>query len=220
MKRPANALSLAVLTLLFEKPMHPYEMSTTLRHRSKEESIRLNYGSLYAVVESLRKKGLITARETLREGNRPERTVYELTDDGVTAMRDWLSEMLRDPTPQFTDFEAALSLMGAIPPDEALALLKLRLKALRITSNQYDGVRAHLPEGFPALFMVEGDYSEAVRRAEIAFVEKLVDDIEHDRLGGMEVWRRIHELRAAGHTGEQANAKLYEEFGDILTWDT
>ena len=220
MKRPANALSLAVLTLLFEKPMHPYEMSTTLRHRSKEESIRLNYGSLYAVVESLRKKGLITARETLREGNRPERTVYELTDDGATAMRDWLSEMLRDPTPQFTDFEAALSLMGAIPPDEALALLKLRLKALRITSNQYDGVRAHLPEGFPALFMVEGDYSEAVRRAEIGFVEKLVDDIEHDRLGGMEVWRRIHELRSAGHTGEDANAKLMEEFGDILTWDT
>ncbi len=58
MKRPANALYLAVLTLLFEKPMHPYEMSTTLRQRSKEESIRLNYGSLYAVVESLRKKGL------------------------------------------------------------------------------------------------------------------------------------------------------------------
>jgi DNA-binding PadR family transcriptional regulator len=220
MKRPANALSLAVLTLLFEKPMHPYEMSTTLRHRSKEESIRLNYGSLYAVVESLRKKGLVAARETRREGNRPERTVYELTDEGATAMHDWLSEMLRDPTPQFTDFEAALSLMGAIPPDEALALLKLRLKALRIASNQYDGVRARLPEGFPALFMVEGDYSEALRRAEITFVEKLIDDIEHDRLGGMQVWRRIHELRSAGHTGEDANAKLMEEFGDIWTWDT
>ena len=216
MKRPANALSLAVLTLLFEKPMHPYEMSTTLRHRSKEESIRLNYGSLYAVVESLRKKGLIAARETLREGNRPERTVYELTEAGATAMHEWLSEMLRDPTPQFTDFEAALSLMGAIPPDEALALLKLRLKALRIASNQYDGVRANLPEGFPALFMVEGDYSESVRRAEIAFVDKLAGDIEHGRLGGMEVWQRIHELRAAGHSGEEATAKIAEEFGHLF----
>ncbi|KRC64525.1 PadR family transcriptional regulator [Aeromicrobium sp. Root236] len=219
MKRPANALSLAVLTLLFEKPMHPYEMSSTLRQRSKEESIRLNYGSLYAVVESLRKKGLIAARETLREGNRPERTVYELTDEGATAMREWLSEMLRDPTPQFTDFEAALSLMGALPPDEALELLKLRLRALRLDSNQYDGVRAHLPEGFPELFMVEGDYSEALRRAEITFVEKLVDDIEHDRLGGLEMWRRIHELRAAGHSGEEATAKLMEEFGHLLGID-
>ncbi|KQV73905.1 PadR family transcriptional regulator [Aeromicrobium sp. Root344] len=219
MKRPANALSLAVLTLLFEKPMHPYEMSSTLRQRSKEESIRLNYGSLYAVVESLRKKGLIAARETLREGNRPERTVYELTDEGATAMRDWLSEMLRDPTPQFTDFEAALSLMGALPPEEALELLKLRLRAQRLASNQYDGVRAHVPEGFPAFFLVEGDYSEALRLAEITFVEKLVDDISHDRLGGLEMWRRIHELRAAGHSGEEATAKLMDEFGHLLGID-
>jgi DNA-binding PadR family transcriptional regulator len=219
-KRPANALPLAVLTLLFEKPMHPYEMSTTLRQRSKEESIRLNYGSLYAVVESLRKKGLIVAGETTREGNRPERTVYELTDEGATAMHEWLSEMLRDPSPQFTDFEAALSLMGAIPPDEALALLRLRLKALRISSSQYDGVRSSIPKGFPALFLVEGDYAEALRQAEIAFVEKLVSDLDNDRLGGMDVWRRIHELRDAGHSGEEATAKLWEEFGDALTWDT
>jgi DNA-binding PadR family transcriptional regulator len=220
MKRPANALALAVLTLLFEKPMHPYEMSTTLRERNKEESIRLNYGSLYAVVESLRKKELITAREAVREGNRPERTVYELTDTGAIAMREWLTEMLRDPSPQFTDFEAALSLMGALPPDEALALLQLRLRALRLTSNQYDGIRSHIPKHFPALFLVEGDYAEAVRLAEIAFVEKLVADLEHHRLGGLDVWRRIHELRDTGHTGEEANAKLLEEFGDVLTWDT
>ena len=97
MKRPANALALAVLTLLYEKPMHPYEMSTTLRHRSKEESIKLNYGSLYAVVESLRKKGLVEAGETRREGNRPERTIYALTPEGEHAMREWLAEMLRRP---------------------------------------------------------------------------------------------------------------------------
>ena len=220
MKRPANALSLAVLTLLFEKPMHPYEMSTTLRHRSKEESIRLNYGSLYAVVESLRKKELISAREAVRDGNRPERTVYELTDAGAAAMHDWLSEMLRDPSPQFTDFEAALSLIGAIPPDEALALLRLRLKALRISSNSYDGIRSHLPDGFPELFLVEGDYAEALRSAEIAFVEKLVADLDKGRLGGLDVWRRIHELRDAGLTGEEANVKLLEEYGDDLTWET
>ena len=50
MRRPANALALAVLALLYEKPMHPYEISSTLRVRHKEESIKINYGSLYAVV--------------------------------------------------------------------------------------------------------------------------------------------------------------------------
>ena len=36
--------------------MHPYEISQTLRTRAKHKSIRLNYGSLYGVVESLERK--------------------------------------------------------------------------------------------------------------------------------------------------------------------
>ena len=70
-RRVSNPLALAVLACLTEKSMHPYEISTTLRTRGKERSIKLNYGSLYAVVESLQKHGLITARETTREGRRP-----------------------------------------------------------------------------------------------------------------------------------------------------
>ena len=58
-RRVSNPLALAVLSCLSERPMHPYEISTTLRTRGKEESIKLNYGSLYSVVESLRKHGLI-----------------------------------------------------------------------------------------------------------------------------------------------------------------
>ena len=36
--------------------MHPYEMATTMRTRGEDESIKLNYGSLYTVVESLARK--------------------------------------------------------------------------------------------------------------------------------------------------------------------
>ena len=36
---------------LHERPMHPHEIGQTLRSRAKQESIRLNYGSLYGVVE-------------------------------------------------------------------------------------------------------------------------------------------------------------------------
>src|SRR5699024_10625982 len=50
-RRPNNPLALAVLTMLYEHPMHPYEMSRTLRERGKEASIRLNHGSLYSVVD-------------------------------------------------------------------------------------------------------------------------------------------------------------------------
>ena len=50
---PANPLALAVLALLFERPMHPYEMAATLKQRHKEDSIKLRYGSLYTVIDLL-----------------------------------------------------------------------------------------------------------------------------------------------------------------------
>ena len=49
----SNPLALAVLACLHERPMHPYEMASTMRERGKEQSIKLNYGSLYTVVDNL-----------------------------------------------------------------------------------------------------------------------------------------------------------------------
>jgi DNA-binding PadR family transcriptional regulator len=219
MKRPANALALAVLTLLYEKPMHPYEMSRTLRHRSKEESIRLNYGSLYAVVESLAKKELVRAGETRREGNRPERTTYELTEAGEQAMHDWLGEMLREPTSQYTDLEAALSLMGALDPDVVEDQLRHRLETLTKQSAQHAGLMAMLPDDFPEIFTVEGDYAQHMREAETAFVRGLVEKISSSKLGGIAVWRRLHELRDSGHDGEEIQRKLAEEFPGVMDWE-
>src|SRR3954465_9317612 len=106
-RRRANPLALAVLSCLNERPMHPYEISTTLRTRGKEQSIKLNYGSLYAVVESLAKHGMIRPRETVREGRRPERTVYEITESGAAGPDDWLAELLSTPTRELTSLAAA-----------------------------------------------------------------------------------------------------------------
>src|SRR4051812_14404238 len=96
--------------------MHPYEISTTLRTRGKESSIKLNYGSLYSVVEQLVKHELIRPRETTRSGRRPERTVYEITDAGLEELEDWLAELLSTPVREFTSLEAGLSLMPRPSP--------------------------------------------------------------------------------------------------------
>ena len=86
---PSNPLALAVMALLFERPMHPYEMAATLKQRHKGESIKIRYGSLYTVIELLVKRGFIGTKETSREGKRPERTVFELTLSGYSELRDW-----------------------------------------------------------------------------------------------------------------------------------
>ena len=66
-----NPLALAVLICLYERPMHPYEVATTLRQRQKHESVRLNYGSLYAVVASLEKRGSSPRRRPSGTGGSP-----------------------------------------------------------------------------------------------------------------------------------------------------
>jgi DNA-binding PadR family transcriptional regulator len=191
----SNPLALTVLVLLFEKPMHPYEMAQTLRERHKEESIRLNYGSLYSVVRSLERNGLIRTKETQREGRRPQRTVYELTPAGRAAMHGWLSELVSTPTKEYLQFEAALSLIGALHPDEALDLLRHRCEALELEISR---ARTQLDKavedyGLPRLFVLEGDYQLALAEADLAFTRQLVADIEQGRLSGLREWRIWHE---------------------------
>jgi DNA-binding PadR family transcriptional regulator len=179
-----------VLACLYERPMHPYEVAQTLRSRAKHESIRLNYGSLYGVVELLEKRGFVHARETVREGKRPERTIYEITDTGARELNDWLTELVAQPEKEYLQFEAALSLLPVLPPDVAVEVLKERMSKLEVRLAQMQGAqKAALDAGLPRLFEIEGEYVEALARAELEFVGRLVKDIESGELDGLELWR-------------------------------
>ena len=189
----SNPLALAVLASLYEKPMHPYEIAQVLRSRAKHESIRLNYGSLYSVVSALEKRGLIRARETVREGRRPERTIYEITDDGAVELIDWLSELVSTPVKEYLQFEAALSLLAALPVDDALALLRQRSVALELERAQIGAVLSTASDaGLPRIFEIEDEYKQALLEAELEFVRRLVKDIESGELDGVELWRSFH----------------------------
>jgi DNA-binding PadR family transcriptional regulator len=179
--------------------MHPYEISQTLRYRGKEQSIKLNYGSLYSVVESLRKRGFIEAQETVREGRRPERTVYAITDAGSAEFEDWLSELISTPTREYTSLEAGLSLIGGLHPDETARLLELRARNLDIELRQVGAANDAARElDLPEVFLIESVFREAMLRAELEFVRKLAADIRAGSFQGTTTWRRLHELRAAG----------------------
>ena len=88
-RKIANTLALAILGLLQERPMHPYEMAATLRDRHKDSSFKINSGSLYDTVEALARHGWIEPLETVRDGRRPERTVYAFTALG---QREFLAD--------------------------------------------------------------------------------------------------------------------------------
>jgi DNA-binding PadR family transcriptional regulator len=212
-RRVNNPLALAVLACLGERPMHPYEISSTLRQRGKEESIKLNFGSLYSVVAALEKHGLIVEQERIREGNRPERTVYAITQEGEAEFEDWLADLLRTPGSEPDSLESALSLMAGLPPDETAALLeertaRLDLEQRRIQSS-LDWSREH---GLPDVFLIEAIYRVTMVRAERDFVARLASDIRSESLGGTRGWRRLHELRASGMPMQE----ILTNAGDLL----
>lgn len=192
-KNRANPLALAVMVCLAERPRHPYEVATTLRQRQKHETVRLNYGSLYGVVESLERRGLIEAQETKRSGRLPERTVYRLTEAGRIEVHDWLTELISTPVKDYPAFQAALSFLPALPPDDVATLLAERAQYLEAGLAQAAATRELVQKaGLPRLFWVEAEFDKVLREAELGYVRQLIADIESGALDGTSWWREMH----------------------------
>jgi DNA-binding PadR family transcriptional regulator len=173
--------------------MHPYEAAQTLRSRAKHESVRLNFGSLYNVVDQLERRGFIRVKETIRDGKRPERTVYEITGTGAREMTDWLAELVSSPVKEYLQFEAALSFLPGLPPGDVAALLTQRVRALELHLVQRRAVMASaMADGLPRLFALEDEYQACLLEAELEYVRRLVKDIESGELEGIELWRAFH----------------------------
>jgi len=192
-RKVGNLLALAVLAYLSRAPMHPYELSRTLRDNGDARSIKFNHGSLYMVVQQLARAGFIDEVETSRDGQRPERTVYALTDAGRHELRDWLRELVEVPQHEYPHFVAALSLIGALPPSEVVRLLRRRLELL---AGQQTEIRAlidgALAQDVHPLFLVEEEYRLAMLTAESSFVERFIDQITHPETGWGRMWAQFH----------------------------
>jgi DNA-binding PadR family transcriptional regulator len=192
-RKVSNPLALAVMALLYERPMHPYEMVTLMRERGKHESVRLRYSSLYSVVSAMEREGLILPRETVREGKRPERTIYEITDAGREEFLTWLRELLREPVKEYTQFAAGLSFLPGIPPEEATALLEERVGRLEAETEE---MRSRLDDAreqynLPRLFLVESEHELMLREAELEWVRGIIRDMESGALGSLSEWRSL-----------------------------
>jgi DNA-binding PadR family transcriptional regulator len=184
-----STLAMAVLSLLAEAPMHPYRMQQVIRQRGKDRVVNVGQrASLYKTIERLQKVGLVAVRETQRDQNWPERTVYELTEAGRDVLLGWMRGALAEPEREFPEFPAALSFMALLSPDDVLSQLERREVWLRADVAELDAELAAVP--VPRLFLVEDEYRLAQRRAELTWVEALVEDLRAGRLTWTEAWIR------------------------------
>jgi DNA-binding PadR family transcriptional regulator len=178
-RKVGNPLALAVLAELLLGPQHPYEIGRRLKEHGKDRNIKYNRGSLYMVVEQLRKAGFVSGQETVRDTPRPERTVYALTDAGREEFYAWMRELVAEPVHEYPQFGVALSLLSVIAPAEAAELLRRRLTALAEEAGEIRAtVKAAADGGLLWVFLVEEEYRLALVEAESRFVTGLIESLE------------------------------------------
>lgn len=188
-----NLMALAVLATVVQRPMHRYEIASVLRAHGKDQDMDIKWGSLYTVVQNLAKHGFVEVVGSDRQGARPERTIYRITEAGRQEMLDWTRELLSTPEPEHPRFVAGLSVQMTLHPDEVTALLRLRLERLEESiAVQRSKLAEHLTE-IPRLFLVESEYTIAMAKAEADWVRGLLGELTEGTFPGIEMWRSIHE---------------------------
>ncbi len=186
MERPLRAVSspltVAVLTLLAERPRHPYDMKVTLRERHIAATVKMRGGSLYDTIARLERAGLLTATETSRAGARPERTVYAITEAGRKTLRELISEFIGEPINEYPRFVAGLAHLAVLTPAEAAALLRRRADHLAAEAERVTQEIAVAVEVLPRVVLLEIEYAQRMRECEIDWLRHTATDIENGHI--------------------------------------
>lgn len=171
-------LGVMVLALLREGDMHPYEMMRLLRQRKDDRLVTITNGTLYRTVARLERTGMLAEVGIDREGNRPERTTYTLTDAGTEAVGEWVRrELPRIDRP--AEFRVALAESHNLDRVETIDLLRERRAALLGAQLWHrDGRGTALAHGVAEQFLLEIEREERLLETDLHWIENLIDRLE------------------------------------------
>lgn len=120
---------LLLLGLLRREKMHGYQLQEFI-NRDLEYCTDLKQATAYNLLKRMAGKGWVTTTEE-QEGNRPPRTVYQITGQGEEIFQQLLRENLARHTTMRLPDGIGLAFIEAIPPAEAAELLSQRQKAIQ-----------------------------------------------------------------------------------------
>lgn len=198
-----DLVGLSVLALLLAGPKHTYEMHRMMVDTRKDFVTGLPR-SMYHAVERLEKAGHIAPVETVRDGPKPERTVFAVTDAGREVVQERIERLLASPVTDSSLFTAALSFISCLPPERAIQALRARQDALATRIQQVEADLGRIPEQLPRVLLIETEYELACTRAQLAWVQALLEEID----AGTLTWPADVAILADDIGGEEDHPKL------------
>jgi DNA-binding PadR family transcriptional regulator len=176
-------LGISVLALLVERPMHPYEMYRLLLERHEDRRVKVRPGSLYHTVDRMAEIGLVAATGTERDGGRPERTTYQITDAGRDALEERIRTLLATPVNEYPQFPVALGEAHNLPRHEVIELLRERTR--RIERDLTEGtalLRAAADRRVEDAYLLAVHYLQEQLATELSWLTDLVGRLERKEL--------------------------------------
>ena len=174
-----SPLAMMVMGLLAERPMHPYEIAMQMRHRHMDESISLNYGTLYHCVSALLKRAAIEPEGIEREGRRPERTVYRLTERGREEFLTEVQQLISQPVREVTRFGAGLCLAVHLEASSFASMLRQRAGRLDSEASALEiRLRSLWDAGLARAWLLDHERDLAARREEAHWARQIAGELE------------------------------------------
>jgi DNA-binding PadR family transcriptional regulator len=169
-----SAIRLFVLgTLAAAGPLHGHQIRQQAQTDRTEMWADVKPGSLYGALKRLAAEGLIREVRTERQGNRPERTVYEITETGRAALAALRDDALERITSSHDPFDLALALSRDLPDEYLERIVTARVSALRARESS---LRLRVEDADPYV-------NEAERMVLLHLVERAAAEVRwHEEL--------------------------------------
>lgn len=175
-------MKLAILGLLMESDSHPYELRQKMKEREMHHYMKLQEGSLYYAIEQLNKDGFVDVVDVVRNGNRPDRTIYKITVQGKHEFEKLLLERFEEPMQLNRPLYAAVKFSNKIDPETLKLKLDERIKEIEAFAIRmkrvYEEHVGHVPRS--SLHLMWGMHEQSV--TELRLLQRLRDDAHAGRL--------------------------------------
>lgn len=173
-------------------PVHGYDLRRELLSWGAEEWANVTPGSVYNALKTLVREGMLEVVGTDRQGARPERTTYRITEEGEEDLLRLLRENLWQSGLPNHPLLAGLAFLPLFPRDELAKAMRHRADKLRAQATQRRSeARAIAASDDAPLGSIPAHVAESFRltasllEGEAAWANDLAKRLERGELDGL-----------------------------------
>jgi DNA-binding PadR family transcriptional regulator len=161
---------LLLLGVLMNGKMHGYRLNEYVKHAMSFYT-DLKKSTAYYILDQLERGGYVSYKLE-KDGKRPERRIYEITEEGKDCFLKLLRERLGNYIPTSFGDDIGVTFIDHLPPEEARDLLIKKRKKIEDQLATYKGVEDH---GGSLQYAINHNIIHF--KAEISWIDEILKDI-------------------------------------------